>query len=260
MRRHLAILAAFALFAVLGAAVSGAEVLQSGNLRIAFNADFSPHDLPRQHPAPVRIEISGSAATTDGSHPPPLQWLEVELNRNGRFYAKGLPACSPSLLQSTSTAEARARCGGALVGNGSFTANIQLGSNEPVISHGKILAFNGRRAGRPALLLHFFGSVPIRFTLVVPLVINHRADGEFGTGLRAHIPKLANGFGSITQIKLSLGRRWSFAGKRRSYLSAACSAPADFTAVPFPFARARFQFEGHPEIRSTLEKVCRVRS
>src|SRR3954454_21787252 len=240
-------------------AASEAEVIQKGNLRVKFDADFVPHQLPRTHPAPVQIEIKGEIATTDGSHPPPLQWLEVELNRNGRLSTAGLPACSAALLQSTSSEEANARCGRALVGHGNFTADIALGTNKPVTSTGRILAFNGRRAGKPALLLHFFGGVPVRFTLIVPLRIGHRTDGQFGTVLRARIPKLANGFGSITQIDLTLGRRWSFAGKRRSYLSAACSAPTDFTAVPFSFARARFRFEDRPEIRSTLTKSCRVR-
>jgi hypothetical protein len=91
------------------------------------------------------------------------------------------------------------------------------------------------------------------------LRIDKLTTGEFGTVLRTRIPKLANGFGSITQIDLSLGRRWSFAGKRRSYLSAACRAPGGFTEIPFTFARARFRFEGHPEIRSELLKTCRVR-
>ncbi|HET9592797.1 MAG TPA: hypothetical protein VFP17_07765, partial [Solirubrobacterales bacterium] len=121
MRRRLAIFALFAALAIGGAGASQAEVLQSGGLRIKFDADFAPHVLPRQHPAPVKIAISGSVATTDGSHPPPLNRLEVELNRNGQLYTKGLPSCSPSLLQSTSTAEAKARCGSARVGEGSFT-------------------------------------------------------------------------------------------------------------------------------------------
>jgi hypothetical protein len=93
----------------------------------------------------------------------------------------------------------------------------------------------------------------------VPLRITHRPEGEFGTVLRTRIPKLANGFGSITRIELALGRRWSAAGKRHSYLSAACSAPPGFTKVPFPFAQASFRFESHAAITSTLEKVCRVR-
>jgi len=259
MRRRLAIFALFAALAIGGAGAAEAEVLQSGGLRIKFDADFAPHVLPRQHPAPVKIAISGSVATTDGSHPPPLNRLEVELNRNGQLYTRGLPSCSASRLQSTSTTEAKTRCGNALVGGGSFTADIALGTIKPVTAKGRIVAFNGRRSGKPALLLHFFGGVPVRFTLVVPLRIGHLRDGEFGTVLRARIPKLANGFGSITHIDLSLGRRWSFGGKRRSYLSASCAAPPGFNAVPFPFAKARFGFEGHAQIESTLEKVCRVR-
>jgi hypothetical protein len=259
MRRRLSIFALTALLALSVAAVAWAAVEKQGNVLVHFDAGFSPQALPRETPAPIEVTIKGAISTTDGTHPPPLKWLEVELNRHGRLYTRGLPSCSPSLLQSTSTAEANARCGSSLVGQGSFAADVVLGSTKPVAANGKILAFNGRRAGKPALLLHFFGGAPVRFTLVVPLRIGHLRDGEFGTVLRARIPKLANGFGSITQINLSLGRRWSFAGKRRSYLSAACSAPPGFTSIPFPFAKARFRFEGHPQIDSTLEKVCRVR-
>ncbi|HEX5593947.1 MAG TPA: hypothetical protein VFX35_11440 [Solirubrobacterales bacterium] len=259
MRRRLPIFVLAALLALSAAAVTWAAVEKRGNVVVHFDADFSPHSLPREAPAPIDVTIKGAVSTTDGSHPPPLEWLEIELNRNGRLYTKGLPSCASSSLQSTSSEEAKGRCGRALVGHGSFSADIVLGSTKPVTSAGKILAFNGRRAGKPALLLHFFGGAPVRFTLVVPLRIGHNKDGAFGTVLRARIPKLANGFGSITAINLSLGRRWSSAGQRHSYLSAACSAPTDFTAVPFPFARARFRFADHPEIRSTLVKACRVR-
>jgi hypothetical protein len=259
MRRRLPIFVLAALLALSAGAIAWAAVEKQGNVLVHFEAGFSPRALPRQTPAPIEVTIKGAVSTTDGSHPPPLKVLEIQLNRNGRLYTKGLPACSPSLLQSTSTREAKTRCGGALVGHGSFTADIALSGTKPVGASGEILAFNGRRGDKPALLLHFFGGAPVRFTLVVPLRIANRAAGEFGTVLQTRIPKLANGSGSITQIDLSLGRRWSFAGKRRSYLSAACPAPAEFTEVPFAFARARFRFEGHPEIRSELLKTCRVR-
>lgn len=259
VRRRLSILVLAALLALSATAIAWAAVVKDGKVLVHFNAGFSPHALPRQAPAPIEVTIEGAVSTSDGSHPPPLKWLEIELNRNGQLYTKGLPSCSPSLLQSTSTREAKIRCGKALVGRGSFKADIALGTNKPVTANGEILAFNGRRGGKPALLLHFFGGVPVRFTLVVPLQITHRADNEFGTVLRTRIPKLANGFGSITQIDVSLGRRWTFAGKRRSYLSAACEAPTGFTEVPFTFARARFRFEGHPGISSSLLQTCRVR-
>lgn len=259
MRRGLPIFALVLALTLSAAAVTSAVVQKKDNLLVHFDADFAPHSLPRQTPAPIQVTIKGAVSTTDGSHPPPLEVLEVELNRNGRIYTKGLPACSPARLQSTSTGEARSRCGNSLVGRGRFRAEVELGTKAPVAAAGEVLAFNGRVAGKPGLLLHFFGGAPVRFTLIVPLRIGHRQDGEFGTVLRTRIPKLANGFGSITQIDLTLGRRWVAAGKHRSYLAAACSAPAGFPEVPFAFARAKFRFEGHAEISSTLEKVCRVR-
>jgi hypothetical protein len=258
MRRRLAISALLATLALFGVAASEAEVVPNGNILVKFDADFDPHSLPRQKPAPVQIKISGSIKTTDGSHPPPLRWLEVELNRNGRLATAGLPVCSAPLLQSTTTEQALDRCRSALVGRGSFQAVVALGGDIP--TGGKILAFNSRLSGRPALLLHFFAGVPARFTLIVPLKIIHKGKGDFGTLLRTRVPKLAGDLGSITDIDLTVGRRYSFRGQQRSYVSAACRAPAEFNLVPFSFARARFRFESHRVVRSELTKSCTVRS
>ena len=242
--------------ALAAVSASEAEVIQKGNLRVKFDADFIPHQLPRTHPAPVQIEIRGEIATTDGSHPPPLQRLEVELNRNGKLSTVGLPTCSAPLLQSTTTGQALQRCSAAVVGGGSFSAVVALSGDVP--ASGRVIAFNSRLHGKPALLLHFFAQVPVRFTLVVPLTIAKHS-GEFGTLLRTRVPQLAGGLGSITRIDLKIGRRYSFAGKRRSYVSAACSAPTAFTLAPFLFARARFRFESHPQIDSKILTFCRVR-
>lgn len=256
MRRRLAISVLLAFIAI-GGVAAHAEKIQSGNLLVKFDANFDPHALPRTRPAPVKIEIQGSIATTDGSHPPALRWLEVELNRNGRLTTAGLPVCSAPLLQSTTSEQARTRCGNAIVGRGEFHAVVALGGDVP--TSGKIIAFNSRLKGKPALLLHFFADVPTRFTLVVPLRIVRKDKGEFGTLLRTRVPKLAGGLGSITQIDLKIGRRYSSGARSRSYVSAACSAPPETNIAPFNFARARFRFEGHPEVRSTLTDFCQVR-
>src|SRR3954454_8407675 len=142
MKARLALCALLLLAALVGVSASGAEVIQQGDVRVEFSADFAPHSLPRTHAAPVRIHVRGSIATTDGSHPPPLRWLEVELNRNGRLASKGLPTCSAPLLQSTSTEQAVSRCGYSLVGRGDFRAQISLGGE--VTAVGKIVAFNSR--------------------------------------------------------------------------------------------------------------------
>lgn len=257
MRRRLAIPLLVALLALSSGAVSQAEVEQKENLRVTFNADFSPRDLPRTRPAPVKVEIQGRIATLDGSHPPALRWLEIELHRSGRVSSKGLPVCSAPILQSTSTETALARCRPALVGRGSFRADVLLGREIPAT--GRILAFNSRKRGKQSLLLHFFAGVPVRFTLVVPLTIGHRREGQFGTVLRARVPRLGGGLGSITEIDLAIARQYRFRGQRRTYLSAACGAPAEFPSAVFPFARASFRFESHRAIRTTLIRSCQVR-
>ncbi|HYQ78541.1 MAG TPA: hypothetical protein VEP91_05455 [Solirubrobacterales bacterium] len=256
MRHRVLIPALIVVLAFAWSASSGAETMQIENLRVTFSANFTPNVLPRLRPAPVDIAIHGKVATTDGSHPPPLRWIEVKLNRNGRLDARGLPVCAAPTLQSTSTVTALDRCGAARVGSGRFRAEVTLGRPVPVT--GRIFAFNSRRHGRPALLLHLFAGAPVRFTLVVPLTIGHQRNGEFGTVLRARIPKLAGDLGSVTEIDLTIGRRYSFAGKRHSYVSAACSTPAGIDSALFPFARGTFRFEAHREFSETLLRGCRV--
>jgi hypothetical protein len=231
-------------------------VIRNG-LQVTFDANFAPTALPRDRPAAVNIKIQGDIATADGSHPPPLRWLEVALNRNGHLFTEGLPVCSAPLLQSTSTETALDRCRPALVGKGRFRAQVMLGREIPAA--GRILAFNSRRGGKELLMLHLFAPTPVRFTLVVPLTIGHRKEGEFGTLLRARIPKLAGDLGSVTKIDLTIGRRYNFKGKRRSYISAACATPPGLNMVLFPFARGTFRFEAHPVIRETLLRSCQVR-
>lgn len=257
VRRRLVLPLLIALLSLSWGAASRAEVEQVENLRVTFNAGFAPKTLPRYRPAPVKVEIHGAIATTDGSHPPPLRWLEISIHRSGRLFTRGLPRCSAPALQSTSSKEALARCAPARVGRGSFRADVDLGRE--VSATGTILAFNSRRAGQPSLLLHLSISVPVRFTLVVPLRIGHREEGRFGTVLRARIPKLGGGLGSITEIDLEISRRYSFGGEHRSYVSAACGAPAGLPGAVFTFARSSFRFEGHREVRIPIIRDCLVR-
>jgi|SRR5215203_1354355 len=257
MRRSFAIPVLIALFSFGWGASSQAEVEQKDNLRVTFDADFAPHRLPRDRSAPVTVEIEGKIETIDGTHPPSLRWLEIDLHRSGRIFSAGLPTCSAPSLQSTSTRDAIERCGRSRIGGGSFSATVKLGKDIPTT--GQIIAFNSRKGGRQSVLLHLFADAPVRFTLVVPLTIGHRQDGQFGTVLRAKIPRLGGDLGSITAIQLKIGRRYSYRGKRRSYASAACGAPDPLHGGPFPFARANLRFEEHPKIQMTLVRYCSVR-
>lgn len=258
MNRRVGIGVGLALAALLGAAFANGEVRRVGDLQVAFNGGFSPHSLPRERAVPVTLSVAGRISMTDGSHPPALRWLRLELNRNGRLSTVGLPRCRASALQSTTSKGALARCQQALVGRGSYSAELG-GGGSPVPSAGRILVFNTATAGKPALLLHLYGTTPIQASSVLPLRIRHEAKGEFGTVLATRLPKLASGVGSITQIELEIGREYTYRGERRGYLSASCAAPAGFNTAIFPFARGTFRFAGGTDLDTSLTRDCRVR-
>jgi len=258
MGKRLLIFAGLALVVVLGSVAAQAEVRQVGNLRMSFSGGFSPHALPREHPAPITLNVAGKISTTDGTHPPALQRIEIGLNRNGHLSTVGLPACTTADLQSSTTEAALSNCRSALVGRGSFKAEFEFPGLGPVPSTGPILAFNGRRAGKPALFFHLYTANPARFTFVLPLTISH-SKGRFGTVLTGDIPKLASGLGSVSEIDLKIGRNYTYRGQRRSYLSASCAAPAGFPGVSFSLAHGSFKFADGRTIAATLSRVCQVR-
>jgi hypothetical protein len=244
--------------ALMAAGLATGEVYRSGNLQIAFDGSFAPHSLPRDRAVPVKVSVSGRIATTDGSHPPSLRWLRVELNRSGRLSTVGLPRCRASSLQSTTSATALSRCRSALVGRGHFAAELN-GDGAAFPSQGRILIFNSIAEGKPSLLLHLYGTLPIQSSYVLPMTIRQQAGGEFGTVLVTRVPKLAGGVGSITRLDLALGRSYSYRGERRGFLSASCSAPAGWSSALFQFARGTFHFAGGLNLSTTLTRDCRVR-
>lgn len=245
--------------AALLATVASGELIQNGNLRVSFNGTFSPRDLPRDRPAPVEVEVEGSISTTDDSRPPVLTKVEIGINRNGLISTRGLPICQASQLQSTTTAQALERCGPAKVGSGRFAGRIDFSGVDPVPARGRILVFNGRAQGKRALLLQLYSGAPVEITFVVPLKLEDRSDGKFGTVLSAKLPVLAGGSATVTHIELKIGRTYSYKGQRRAFISASCAAPAGFTAAIFAFARGSFHFSDGKIVRVSITRDCRVR-
>jgi len=240
-------------------AVAQGQLVQKGNLRVSFDGSLSPRALPRDRPAPVTVHLTGTVTTTDGSSPPQLRQLSVGVNRAGQVSTAGLPTCAATQLQQTTTEAALASCRGALVGHGRFAANVDFPGAPLIPAHGKVLVFNSRVAGQEGMLLHLYGSVPVKAAFVLPFRITRPSGGEFGTVFSAKIPKLASDLGYVTEIELSMGRRYTYQGESRSFVSASCAAPAGFPAASYPLARAIFSFPGGMRLISRLSGNCRVR-
>jgi hypothetical protein len=244
--------------ALLGATIARAEIFGGNGLFIKFGGGFAPRTLPRDRDVPVTVRLDTSIKTSDGSRPPQLRQISFAVNRYGHITTTGLPACRPALLESTDSEVALDRCRSALVGHGKFTANVDFPGREPLPVHGRMLAFNGVAHGRPTILLHINGSNPVDVTVVLTFTVRHPKKGKFGTVLSTKIPRLASDLGYVTDVSLVFDRRYSYRGKRYSFLSARCAAPTGFPGAIFSFTRGVFSFADGKKITTTLTRDCVV--
>jgi len=251
--------AAIAAVAIVGVGAAQGELTREGNLIVSLKGDILPRALPRNALAPVRVRVEGEVRTANGARPPELRRLAIALNRQGKLYSRGLPRCTAGELQQTSTLAALDACGGALVGRGRFKANVELPTLTPFPAKGRLLAFNARRGGRQAILIHIHGKSPTPLTFILPLTVGRKKDGTFGTLLSARLPRIASELGYVTSVSFTIGRRYRHAGRARSFLSASCAAPAGFPGAIFPFARGTFAFSNGQKLSTSLIRDCRVR-
>jgi DNA-binding beta-propeller fold protein YncE len=235
------------------------EIAQKGKLRVTVSGKLSPRSLPRSGKAPIAVSVGGEVSMTDQSLPPQLQSLRIELNRHGRLDYAGLPTCVYDRIQPASSERALTACRSALVGEGSFTANITLAGQEPYPTKGRLLVFNGRSHGKPVLFGQIYAPRPFATSFVIVFSVRELAGGTYGTVLTAPLPKALGTWGNLTGIELNLDRRFSAGGERHSYLSAGCPAPAGFTQVSFPLVRTSFAFAGGVKLTTTLVRSCKVR-
>ncbi len=241
-----------------GQAASSSQVIRKGPVQVSFDGKLTPHALPRHGTAPVGIAVDAGISATHGGTPPQLRRIEIAINRNGHFTPQGLPVCRLPQIQPSTTAGALASCRASLVGEGRFSANVKLPEQSPFPSAGKVLAFNGRLEGKPAILAHIYGTDPAPTSTVLPFLIRDTR-GTYGTILETSLPEATGEWGFVTGLRMTLHRSFSYRGKRRSYLSAGCPAPAGFPGAVFRLARTSFDFAGGPKVVSVLSRSCKAK-
>jgi hypothetical protein len=257
MRASVAI--ALVLAALTCTALAGAEVVQNGNLRLSVSGKLSPQKLPRKGTAPIAVSVGWQIATTDGAPPPDLKQLRIEINRQGQFDYVGLPTCPYDKIQPATSRRALANCRTALVGQGSFTADIGLEGQETYSTQGRLLVFNGERHGKPVLLGQIYSQHPFATSFVIVFAVRKLGRGTYGTELAASLPKSLASWGNLTGIQMRLSRKFAYNGARHSFVSAGCPAPKGFPGAVFPLARTSFSFLGGPSETLTLTSSCKAR-
>jgi hypothetical protein len=190
-------------------------IVKLGNLELTLNGSFKPKALPKNKLAPIKLNISGSIKTLDGTHLPALKEVIVETDKNGTINPTGVPKCTSGKLQAQTTANAEKACKKAIVGEGKTVAEVEFAEQKPFLVNSKLLAFNGgKKGGTTTIFIHAFFSSPVNGAIVTTVKVSKERKGRYGTRSVASIPKIAGGNGSVKEFNLTI--------KRHGYLLAKC--------------------------------------
>jgi hypothetical protein len=226
-RKPILLLALVAMLALVLTAVAigspNRKVWCAGNVCVADSGGISPEKLPRHGKAPATALLNGEISTRDGSHPPAFKSMDLKIEKNISIDPAGLPKCRMAQLKATSSTAAKRACGDAIVGSGEAEVEVAFPEQAPFRSTGPLILFNGGTKGpTTTLLLHAYVDVPAPTAIVVPAKVTRIDDGRFGMRVQATVPRIAGGSGSVTDFKLVVGRRFTYEGKRKSFLNASC--------------------------------------
>jgi hypothetical protein len=226
--------------------------LRAGNLIIIGHGGFKPETLPRHHDAPITIYGGGKLSTVSGEVPPILEKLTFEFDKHGHVDTTGLEVCTAGRLQATDVPAARRACPNAIVGEGFGTGVVTFPEQAPIPVSSPLTIFNGPKVhGDDTVLGHFYTTVPVATTFIVPVVIEKIHKGVYGYRVEAKIPKIAGGYGHPISGHLTINRKWAYRGKKHSYVNARCE-------TGHLLARGEFTFNDGTLLKGSFFRPCKV--
>jgi hypothetical protein len=224
-----------------------------GNLVVDFDFNSAPRKLPRTVDAPIKFWGSSEIQTRDGATPAQIEHIMVEFDRFGHLETRGLPTCSRRQLEATTAAKARKMCPGAIVGTGFGAGVVEFPEQTPIPASSPVTFFNGPEIdGDPSVIVHAHLDIPAPTTYLVPVRIETINRGIYGYRIDSDIPRIAGGYGTITDFRFRFDRKWHFGGERLSYLYARC-----------PIGRLQAlieaQFVDGTDLKMTFAHPCQAR-
>jgi hypothetical protein len=226
--------------------------LRAGDLIAVGYGGFRPETLPKYHDAPIALYGGGKLSTVSGELPPILEKLTFELDRHGHADTTGLEVCTARKLQATDVPAARRACPNAIVGKGSGSATVAFPEQPYIPVSSPITLFNGPKIhGNDSVLAHAFTTVPVATTFIVPIEIEKVHHGVYGYRVEAKIPKIAGGYGHPISGHITVDRKWTFKGKKHSYVNARCETGR-------LQAKGEFTFKDGTFLTGTFFRPCKV--
>jgi hypothetical protein len=196
------------------------EYCGTPHLNATFGTHVSPMKLPAHEYAPVRWRLFGKIGTSDGSHPPALREIELDVDKDVRLNAKGYPACRASGRERRDPGAMMAACRAAVLGKGGARVEVAFPEQEPILVKSPLTVFNGGESrGKAKLLIQIIVTVPVPTAVVTEVTIIRRATGVHTV---SKVPTIAGGNGSLIDFKFKLGKTFSYKGKSVGYFEAKC--------------------------------------
>jgi len=241
MKWKIAVGVVLGLLAIVATANAFKVTVRAGNLVLEAEGDFTPKALPKHKNAPIITHGGGKLSTVSGELPPILDTFVLEFDKHGALDTTGIPFCTRGKLVATDVAAARRACKDAIVGEGFGKAVVKFPEQGPIKVGSPITLFNGpKKGGNYTIIAHAHLDYPGPTTFIVPIVIEKIHKGVYGYRVKVRIPKIAGGYGHPLEGSATVGRKWTFKGKKHSYISARCET-GHFQV------RGEFSFKGGPE-------------
>lgn len=217
------VLAVVGALALAGVAAAKPVTITFGNLVLKFDSSITPEALSKTEFTPISFKISTDISTKDGKHPPAAKEFEADIDKNGALDTKGFAVCKSGELEARTTAQAKAACGDALIGEGSATAEVEFPEQAPFDAKGPLLVFNGgTQGGKTLILVHVYANVPAPTAFITKVLVTKEHKGKYGLHIASKIPVVAGGAGSLTSFEIKNHKLFTYKGKQHSYFLAKC--------------------------------------
>jgi hypothetical protein len=247
------------------AAPVGAEVVQEeGRPPVTLHGSLSPGKLPRDRYAPAELSFGFERRpSSDGTLLPDVSEIALDLDSRVSIDFEGMPVCPRRTLEAEIPPTALAACADARVGWGNAVYEVGYPGQGRFRMWGRLMAYNGRFQGRPAILVGLYFSAkfgrPREFLFAFD--IRKGGDPEHPISLVAGAagqPSLSEGF-RLLAFNLTLRRNYAAEGIRHGFVSASCALPRGVRTAAFPLFRLGLQLDDGSSVAGILTKDCVAR-
>jgi hypothetical protein len=184
---------------------------------------------PKRLPPPgtraetMTIGIEENATLTEG-FPTGMTTATVGLDRSISLEPRGLPVCRwPGVEGGIQIASAGDECPHAVVGTVEGSLFFDYPENTPIRTFGKGKVYNGGvRRGVTYLLLEIPFGAPLSAALRLVVPVRPARHGRIGSEATITVPRIADGYGLLTSLRIEVGRTVSRQKGPAGYVIAEC--------------------------------------